>query len=246
MLRQDQLDTYRTAGHLTVDEVFTGAEIDAAVADATTWAEAELAVLKAEDEAWYIDGGVKDRKVLRKLDNPVAQRGAFEYIARNTALTAVVRQLIGDGLRVYFSQFFFKSPGGGGPKPVHQDNYYFGPNNPNGMVTAWIALDDADVENGCLFYGDGSHLNGILGHVAPPGEPFNLLIPEEVAGKVAMTPAPVRRGGVSFHHGTVLHQSSDNHSERPRRACAIHYANASTVLQSSTLPYDETMFVTID
>lgn len=246
MLRQEQLEAYRAAGHLTVDGVFDAGEIDAAVADAQAWSEAELAVLRLEDEAWYLDGGVADRRVLRKLDNPVARRRVFENLARSPALTGLVRQLIGDGLRVYFSQVFFKSPGGGGPKPVHQDNFYFGPNDPDGMVTAWIALDDADVENGCLFYGDGSHLGGVLDHVAPPGRPYDLLIPDELARTVAMTPAPVMRGGVSFHHGTTLHQSSDNTSSRPRRACAIHYANGSTVLQSSTLAYDETLFVTID
>ena len=59
------------------------------------------------------------------------------------ALVALVEQLIGPGVSVYFSQIFFKPPEGGGPKPAHQDNFYFGPTDPEGMVTAWIALDDA-------------------------------------------------------------------------------------------------------
>ena len=74
------------------------------------------------------------------------------------------------------------SPGeGGGPKPVHQDNYYFGPKDHDEMVTAWVALDDATVENGCLFFGEGTHLGPVIPHTSPPGEPFNLLIPEDVA-----------------------------------------------------------------
>ena len=38
-----------------------------------------------------------------------------------------------------------------------------------------------------------------------------------------MTPAPVRKGGVSFHHGNTFHQSGPNHSAHWRRACALHY-----------------------
>jgi phytanoyl-CoA hydroxylase len=45
---------------------------------------------------------------------------------------------------------FFKPPEGGGPKPAHHDNFSFGPNDPEGVVTAGIALDDAALENGCL------------------------------------------------------------------------------------------------
>jgi ectoine hydroxylase-related dioxygenase (phytanoyl-CoA dioxygenase family) len=245
MLSREQLRRYETAGHLTVDGVFDAAVIDATVNDAETWAQAEISSMTAEDEFWYLDRGVSDRKVLRKLDNPVALRKPFRELAHDPALTSLVRQLIGDDLKVLFSQIFFKPPGGGGPKPVHQDNFYFGPNDPDGMVTAWIALDDADVENGCLYYGEASHLDGIIEHVAPADRPYDLLVPSEVAAKVKMRPAPVKKGGVSFHHGTTLHQSSDNKSDRWRRACAIHYANGSTVLQSPALPYDDSMFVTV-
>jgi phytanoyl-CoA hydroxylase len=51
-----------------------------------------------------------------------------------------VEALIGPGVDVYFSQIFFKPPEGGSPKPAHQDNWYAGPNNVEGLVTAWIAL----------------------------------------------------------------------------------------------------------
>ena len=86
-----------------------------------------------------------------------------------------------EGVTVYFSQIFFKPPEGGGPKPVHQDNFYFGPRDRDEMVTAWVALDDATVENGCLYFGEGSNRGPVIPHVFPPGEPFNLLIPDEVA-----------------------------------------------------------------
>ena len=243
-LSTSELKSYRRTGHLTVLNAFTGGEIDTAVQDAQNWAQAEIGRMNAEDKAWYVEGEVDGRPVLRKLDNPVYLRPAFRALARNADLLARVEQIIGPDPQVLFSQLFFKSPGGGGPKPVHQDNFYFGPNDIEGMVTAWIALDDADEENGCLYYADGSNQDPIIPHTAPAGEPFNLLVPDHLMVDYEMTAAPVPRGGVSFHHGNTLHQSSDNQSDRWRRACAIYYANGKTELVQPALSYDPTVIVT--
>ena len=132
-------------------------------------------------------------------------------------------RLYGADLRVFFSQVFLKPPEAGGPKPVHQDNFYFGPADRDRVLTVWIAIDEATTENGCLFFVDGSHREAVLPHVAPPDEPFNLQLPAETAARFEMTAAPVSRGGVSFHHGNTLHQSSANGSRNPRRAVAIHF-----------------------
>ena len=242
-LNTDEMAAYGRVGHLTVASVFSATEMDAAIADADAWADHEVAAMDAADRAWYVEGEVDGRPVLRKLDNPVYHRPMFRDLAANESLLAQVEQLIGPGVQAFFSQLFFKSPGGGGPKPVHQDNYYFGPNDRDGMVTAWIALDDADEANGCLFYADGSNLGDVMPHVAPDGQPFNLLIPDETADTFEMTAAPVPRGGVSFHHGHTLHQSSDNRSSRWRRACAIHYANGKTKLDHPALTYDLSLVV---
>ena len=119
-------------------------------------------------------------------------------------------------MSVYFSQIFFKAPEGGGPKPAHQDNFYFGPTDIEGVVTAWIALDDATLENGCLYFGEGTNLGPVYAHVAPADEPFNLQLPAAILDKQPMSPAPVRKGGVSFHHGNTFHQSG----AEPQRALA--------------------------
>jgi phytanoyl-CoA hydroxylase len=245
MLSDDQVSKYRRDGHLTVTGVFSAAEIDAVSADLEAWAAAEMAALSEDDKAWYLEAGLSGGPALRKLDNPVALRPAFRDLARNEKLTGLVEQLIGADLSVCFSQVFFKAPGGGGPKPMHQDNFYFGPNDADGIITAWVALDDADVENGCLYYCEGSQHNGMVHHEAPSGQPFNLQVSPAEAARYHMTPAPVSRGGVSFHHGFTLHQSSDNRSDRWRRACAIHYVNGATKMVTPALTYDHSLTVPV-
>ena len=232
---------YRHHGHVTVNSVFAPAEADAVVADIEAWGETFLAALPVEQRAWYVDGGVQARTVLRKLDNPHAHRTSVQALARDPRLVALAEQFVGAGVSVYFSQIFFKPPEGGGPKPAHQDNFYFGPTDPEGIVTAWIALDDATLENGCLYFGDGTNQGPVYGHVAPADEPFNLQLPPAVRDKQPMVPAPVRKGGVSFHHGNTFHQSGPNHSTGWRRACALHYVKNGVEFATPALPYDHAL-----
>jgi phytanoyl-CoA hydroxylase len=239
MLTDADKAIYRHAGHLTVPGVFDAARTEAVIADIERWGEAFLAELPVEQRAWYVDGGVKARSVLRKLDNPHHHRETVRELARSPALVSIVESLIGRGIWVYFSQIFFKAPEGGGPKPAHQDNFYFGPNDPEGVVTAWIALDDATLENGCLYFGEGSNRGPVYRHEAPAGEPYNLQLPEAILARQPMAPAPVLRGGVSFHHGNTFHQSGPNLSSNWRRACALHYVNEKTFFQDPALPYDD-------
>jgi ectoine hydroxylase-related dioxygenase (phytanoyl-CoA dioxygenase family) len=232
---------YRQFGHLTVPGVFGAAAAEAAIDDIQRWGEQVLADLPAAQRAWYVDGGVTARTVLRKLDNPHHHREAIRALAFHPPLVEAVESLIGAGVSVSFSQVFFKPPEGGGPKPAHQDNFYFGPNDEEGVVTAWIALDDATLENGCLEYGDGTNLGPVYAHEAPAGEPFNLQLPGAILARQPMSPAPVRRGGVSFHHGNTFHRSAPNHSTRWRRAVALHYVNHRTFFEHPALPYDNAL-----
>lgn len=244
-LTGEAIARYRAVGHVTIEGVFGAAEMDAAAADIERWGEDFLAHLPEKDRAWYIDGGVKARTVLRKLDDPAFHRPAIRALAADPRLVEMVEQLIGSGVSVCFSQIFFKAPEGGGPKPMHQDNYYFGPNDRDGVVTAWIAFDDAGLENGCLHFGEGTNLGPVYDHVAPPGEPYNLQIPAAIADCQPMTAAPVPKGGVSFHHGNTFHRSGPNLSARWRRACAVHYVNHSTVFATPALPYDSSRIVRV-
>ena len=56
-----------------------------------------------------------------------------------------------------------------------------------------------------------------------------------------MQPAPVRKGGVSFHHGNTFHQSGPNHSSKWRRACALHYVRNDVEFATPALPYDHSL-----
>jgi ectoine hydroxylase-related dioxygenase (phytanoyl-CoA dioxygenase family) len=75
----------------------------------------------------------------------------FQEVARSSKLLDLVRGLIGPRVKVFRDQMLLKPPGGQ-PKPVHQDQSYFRVQPEGALVTAWIALDEATIESGCMAY----------------------------------------------------------------------------------------------
>lgn len=236
-----QLQAYRSNGFVTIEGVFPVVEMDRAIEEATVWQQEFIENLTEVDKQWYLDKGTSIKNQLRKLDNPVSQRTFFRNIALSPRLVSMVEELIGRDVIAFFSQIFFKPPQGGGPKPIHQDNFYFGPDQRDQVVTLWIAFEDATIENGCLYYGKGTNLGDVVDHFAPDDEPFNYQIPDSI--KVPMTAAPVSKGGISLHHGNTFHQSSGNNSKSWRRAMAIHYMQSNVNLVSPIFKYDPGHFV---
>ena len=240
-LSAEQLQSFKNNGFVTVEGVFTPAEMDRAIEEATAWQHEFIENLTEDDKKWYLDTGTSIKNQLRKLDNPVSQRKFFREIALSPRIVSMVEELIGKEIIAFFSQIFFKPPYGGGPKPIHQDNFYFGPDKRNRVITLWIAFDDATIENGCLYYGKGTNLGDVVKHFAPNDQPFNYQIPDSM--KVPMTAAPVHKGGISLHHGNTFHQSSGNNSKTWRRAMAVHYMQSKVNLVSPIFQYDPGHFV---
>jgi phytanoyl-CoA hydroxylase len=100
------------------------------------------------------------------------------------------------------------------------------------LVAAWIALDDADEETGCMWMAPGSHRWGVremdLWDVAHLGEldAFSGLVPKNphlTPGWRGTVPIRVKAGEVHFHHALTWHGSPINRSSRPRCAYSLHY-----------------------
>lgn len=73
----------------------------------------------------------------------------FERFSREPRLAAVARDLgLADAL-IWQSMYIFKQPGIGGEVRWHQDATFF-ETAPISVTTFWFALEDANIENGCL------------------------------------------------------------------------------------------------
>jgi ectoine hydroxylase-related dioxygenase (phytanoyl-CoA dioxygenase family) len=129
------------------------------------------------------------------------------------------------------SMFFVKPPGFQG-QGWHQDEIYI-PTRDRSLIGAWIALDDASIENGCLWIVPGSHRNGYLYPQRPHNQPDEFDFTPESYGfdESAEIPVEVKAGTLVFFNGYLLHRSRKNRSQHTyRRVLVNHYMNAWSLL----------------
>ncbi|MDJ0657547.1 MAG: phytanoyl-CoA dioxygenase family protein [Xanthomonadales bacterium] len=134
------------------------------------------------------------------------------------------------GVKCMQSMFFAKPPGKPG-QAWHQDEVYI-PTRDRSLCGAWIAIDDANVDNGCLWVLPGSHKAGVLFPQKDHGRPDEFDVSPESYGfdDSAELPVEVPAGSVVFFNGYLLHRSKKNVSGGYRRALVNHYMSTQSFL----------------
>ncbi|MCC7263940.1 MAG: phytanoyl-CoA dioxygenase family protein [Candidatus Latescibacteria bacterium] len=171
--------------------------------------------------------------------------GPSERFLLHPRILDVLETLIGPDVLSLQTMLFYNAPGMGG-QGWHQDAYYI-TTYPETLIGAWLALDRADEENGCLWVVPGSHHEPIYPDagrgslIHAEGAFADLQIVEQTSNLddevntlsrvVAKYPPPipvvVEPGDVVFFHSHLLHRSHPNRSTgRWRRAFVSHYCNA--------------------
>jgi len=150
--------------------------------------------------------------------------------ARNEDVLALVRQVIGDDIILWSSGYFGKPAGNGKATPWHQDGGYW-PIRPLATCTAWVALDDATLENGCLWLIPGSHKARTLNaHRRNDSDDLTLNqeLPPEAYDRSKAAPIELEAGQLSLHDVYIVHGSGPNRSDRRRRAVTFRYMPATS------------------
>ena len=143
-------------------------------------------------------------------------------------IVAFVKDLLGDDLIGWGSHFFCKMPGDGKRVSWHQDASYW-PLTPSKAVTAWLAIDDATVENACMRYIPGTHLFGHLTYTLSENDETNVLNQTVTGADQFGQPENVEleAGEMSLHSDLLLHGSEANQSSRRRCGLTLRYCPAS-------------------
>lgn len=149
-------------------------------------------------------------------------------ILTDRRIVAYVSDLLGENVIGWGSHFFCKMPHDGKAVAWHQDASYW-PLSPSKAVTVWLAIDDADLENGCMKFISGSHHCGHLTYRESSAEDHSVLgqtveDPEQY-GAIAVD--DLKAGQISIHSDLLLHGSEANNSDRRRCGLTLRYAAAS-------------------
>ena len=185
-----------------------------------------------EENAFLPDGTLRQSKErsINKIGHALHDLDpVFDKFSRTPQIKQLVSDLgIADPLLLQ-SMYIFKQPNIGGEVTCHQDATFLY-TEPLRMLGLWFALEDATIENGCLWAIPGGHKHGLKSRfVRADGggtrfEVFdNTPWPE---GK--LQPLEVEKGTLIILHGLLPHLSRENRSPKSRHAYTLHVIDASS------------------
>tara|TARA_Y100000817_G_scaffold273548_1_gene233338 strand:+ start:142 stop:969 length:828 start_codon:yes stop_codon:yes gene_type:complete len=156
----------------------------------------------------------------------------FDKIPHNPKILDAVESIIGRDILVCGTTLFIKNPDKKGFVSFHQDAKYIGL-EPFNWVTAWLAVTDANEENGCMRMWNGSHKEDLQFHNQKFDE-NNLLTRGQTIENVPIektSPVILKAGQLSLHHPKIIHGSGLNKSKDRRIGFAIQSYIGSNVDQ---------------
>jgi phytanoyl-CoA hydroxylase len=176
-----------------------------------------------------------DEDVLRRylcIHYPHKLSAAAERALHAPKIVEALTSVIGPNVKAMQSMLFIKSEGKPG-QAWHQDEFFI-PTRDRSLTATWIALDDATVENGCLWVLPGSHRRGVIYPAREQDDPrFDCTteafdFPYRNSDAV---PVEIPAGTALIFNGYLLHRSLQNSGQHGyRRALANHYMSAESLL----------------
>ena len=185
-----------------------------------------------EEEAFGPDGQLRQAKALsiNKIGHAMHDLDpVFERFTRDPKLAAVARDLGLAQPQVWQSMYIFKQPGIGGEVRWHQDATFFD-TTPISVTTFWFALEDATVDNGCLWAEPGGHRGPLRERFLRDGDRIHMEKLDSTPWPDDSTAVPLeaQAGTLVCFHGLLPHYSAPNRSPVSRHAFTLHATDAGT------------------
>ena len=146
----------------------------------------------------------------------------FDRVSRHKRLAAQAQALGFVQPLLLQSMYLFKQPHIGAEVDWHQDASYLH-TRPSTVTGFWIALDDADRDNGCLMALPGAHHGPLRERFVRDGDRMVTRVLDATPWPdIAPVALEARRGTLVVLHGLLPHASGPNRSSRARHAYALH------------------------
>jgi phytanoyl-CoA hydroxylase len=224
-------DTFARDGFLVLPDALSPSEVDALRAETVEICRGSRGAIDGVTPA---DPAAADDDVIRRylcIHHPHKVSAVMDGALRVPAIVAALTRLIGPDVKAMQSMLFVKAEGKPG-QAWHQDEHFI-PTRDRSLTAAWIALDDATVDNGCLWVLPGSHRAGVIYPDREHDDPrYDCTVesydfPYQDRDAV---PVELPAGAALLFNGYLLHKSLPNTVPGFRRALVNHYMSASSML----------------
>lgn len=241
MITPEQINTYKETGLLVMPDLLSPAEIASLRNETAAIFRGKRGKIEGMID---VDESISDEEVLKKyvaIHFPHKLSPVIHDMLFQKGIVDVLTGIVGPDLKCMQSMLFVKGPGKAG-QSWHQDEFYI-PTRDKSLVGVWIAIDDATIENGCLWIIPGRP-GYIMKRVENSSNEYADVDTVDVRNyEKDKIPVEVKSGSVVFFNGYTLHSSQRNKtSDCFRTALVNHYMSADSMLpwdQDGNLPATE-------
>jgi phytanoyl-CoA hydroxylase len=184
-----------------------------------------------EEDAFLPDGSLKQSKErsINKIGHALHE---LDPVFCEFSRTAAIRQLVTDlGIEkplLLQSMYIFKQPEIGGEVTCHQDSTFLY-TEPQDIAGLWFALEDATIDNGCLWAIPAGHSLGLKSRWVRSAEGMNFeVFDSNPWSEEQLVPLEVRKGSLIILSGLLPHKSLANRSSKSRHAYSLHVINGNS------------------
>ncbi len=216
MIGEREVQAYKRDGVIVVPDVLDG-QILGRIRQVVAELVAGAAAVAEHTDVYDLEPGhtPADPRV-RRIKTPHKVHAVFDEAVRSPQVIAILKALLGPGLRLHGSKLNMKSAHYGSPVEWHQD-WAFYPHTNDDVLAIGVLLDDTDLSNGPMLVSPGTHTGPVWNHHGADGHFAGMIDPDEVHAEIdRAVPCIGRAGSMSFHHVRALHGSALNTSNRPR------------------------------
>lgn len=182
-----------------------------------------------EEEAFDDDGQLRQAKELsiNKIGHAMHDLDpVFASFSYTADLMGVTHDLGMAEARALQSMYIFKQPGIGGEVSCHQDATFLY-TDPLTVTGFWFAIEDATLENGCLWALPGGHRTSLRRTFQRSGDDGRTMVFDDLdttplPSPSELIPLPVKAGTMVVLHGLLPHWSDTNRSPKSRHAYSLH------------------------
>jgi phytanoyl-CoA hydroxylase len=184
-----------------------------------------------EENAFNDNGSLRQTKEhsINKIGHALHDLDSvFDKFSRRADIHSLVRELGFRDPLLLQSMYIFKQPNIGGEVTCHQDGTFLF-TEPLRVLGLWFALEDATIENGCLWAIPGGHKAGLKSRFlrADGGGTRFETFDESAWPEEKLVPLEVEKGTLIVLHPLSPHLSRENRSSKSRHAYTLHIIDSS-------------------
>lgn len=272
VITDEMVQSYQQQGYLLLEGFATTAECEALMsqtrslidqfdaeahkvvfsADGQSHAASDYFMKSAADISFFLEKGAVDEagNLIKDKDVAVNKIGhalhdldpVFAPFSHQQKFADLARAVGFEEPQLLQSMVICKQPHIGGEVTSHQDSTFLY-TEPQSCVGFWLALEDATLENGCMWGAAGGHKAALRSRFMRGHDGMEMVTLSDEPLPACDVPLPAKQGTLILLHGRLPHLSPENISSRSRYAYALHmidgvadYADSNWLQRPADMP----------